>query len=134
MRGFGDFQRAQMKRSDPRIAELFRHVRDAIDILERLALELAPISPPLEAPKPQLPAESKKSKPELSKVEPAPITIDQTKIAYSIKDVSQKLGISRSYIYEVIASKQLRAVKCGKRTQILTDDLQSWIASWPVRS
>jgi excisionase family DNA binding protein len=123
MRGFGDFQRAQMKRSDPRIAELFRHVRDAIDILERLALESVPATPPPEPPKPKLPA-----------AEPKPIPLDHSKMAYSIKEVSQKIGVSRSYIYEVMANKQLRAVKCGKRTQILTSDLQAWVASWPVRS
>jgi excisionase family DNA binding protein len=128
MRGFGDFQRAQMKRSDPRIAELFRHVRDAIDILERLALDSAPVAPPPELPKPPKPPKLK-----LPSVEPTPITIDHTKITYSIKEVSQKIGVSRSYIYEAMANKQLRAVKCGKRTQILTSDLQAWVASWPAR-
>lgn len=122
MRGFGDFQKAQMKRTDPRIIELFRHVRDAIDILERLALESIPMSPP---PEP--------SKPELPKVELAPKTIDHSKIAYSIKDISQKIGVSRSTIYKAIADKQLRAVKCGHRTQVLTADLQAWVLSWPAR-
>jgi hypothetical protein len=46
MRGFGDFQRAQMKRNEPRIAELFRHVRDAIDILECIPLESVSATPP----------------------------------------------------------------------------------------
>jgi hypothetical protein len=29
MRGLGDFQRAQMKRVDPRVSEMFDHVRRA---------------------------------------------------------------------------------------------------------
>jgi excisionase family DNA binding protein len=120
MRGFGEFQRAQMKRTDPRIAELFRHVRDAIDILERVALESVPVMAPSEPPKSKSPT-----------VDP-PITIDQTKIAHSIKDVSQKIGVSRAHIYKAIANKQLRAVKCGGRTQILSEDLQAWVASWPA--
>jgi excisionase family DNA binding protein len=120
MRGFGDFQRAQMKKSDPRIAELFRQVRGAIDILEHLAL--ASMAAP-EPPKSKVPT-----------VERTPMTIDQTKIAYSVREVSLKIGVSRSHVYNAIASKQLRALKCGSRTQILTEDLQAWIASWPERS
>ena len=134
MRGFGDFQKAQMKRSDPRLIELFGHVRGAIDILERLALESIPAPSPLDPSKPKVPAESKKPNPELSMVLPASITIDQTKIAYSIKEVLQKIGVSRSHVYNAIANKQLRAVKCGKRTQILTNDLQAWVKSWPART
>ena len=122
MRGFGDYHRAHMKRTDPRIVELFRHVREAVDVLERIALESVAVTEP---PKPV--TESPRTKPE------AKPEIDTSKLAYSIKDVSKTIGVSRSTIYKAIASKQLRAVKCGYRTQVLTGDLQAWVASWPER-
>jgi AraC-like DNA-binding protein len=90
-----------MKRSDLRVVELFRHVRGAIDILERLALE---------APVPSLPTDAPKATPELPKANSESEKIYNSKIAYSIKDVCQRVGISRSTIYHAIASKQLRAV------------------------
>jgi excisionase family DNA binding protein len=121
MRGLGDFQRAQMKRTDPRIIELFRHLREAVDILERLALESVPV------------AEPPKSAHEVPRTKSQPEKIDNTKLAYSIKAVSQTIEVSRSTIYKAIADKQLRAVKCGYRTQILTADLQAWVRSWPER-
>jgi hypothetical protein len=34
VRGLGDFQRAQMRVTDPRIHELFRHLRQTLEILE----------------------------------------------------------------------------------------------------
>jgi hypothetical protein len=50
-------QRAQMKHVDPRIHELFRHLRGAVDLLEQLILQLAAL-PPAEQ------ATQSKSKPE----------------------------------------------------------------------
>ena len=35
MRGLGDFQRAQMRDANSRIPDLFSHIRQVIDILER---------------------------------------------------------------------------------------------------
>jgi hypothetical protein len=36
MRGSGNFQRTQMKRTDLRVNELFSHLRNAIDVLEQI--------------------------------------------------------------------------------------------------
>jgi hypothetical protein len=37
MRGLGDFQRAQMRDADPRIPELFSHLRHATELLDQIA-------------------------------------------------------------------------------------------------
>jgi predicted nucleic acid-binding Zn-ribbon protein len=36
VRGFGDFQRAQMRKQDPKVHDLFRHIRQTVDALEQL--------------------------------------------------------------------------------------------------
>ena len=38
MRGLGDFQRSQMRNIDPRVHQLFGHVRQTVDLLEQLML------------------------------------------------------------------------------------------------
>src|SRR5690242_11041298 len=101
MRGLGDFQRAQMKRSDPRVTEIFRHVRGVVDILERLALEWTPTTPPPEPSKPKLSLAV--SPPNPTPPPPTTTATDHTKIAYSIKEVCQKIGVSRSFIYQAIS-------------------------------
>jgi len=62
MRGFGDFQRSQMRDTDPRVHQLFGHLRQAVDILEQLVLRPWP-SP---APASKLPMQSETKKPEPS--------------------------------------------------------------------
>lgn len=113
-----------MKRSDPRILELFRLVREAVDVLERLAIDMHDAWP------------SKKTSTFGSEM-PTPDLVskkyDDHKTAYTIKEACQKVCISRSSLYQVINNKQLRAVKRGRRTLILSKDLQTWIDSWPAR-
>jgi excisionase family DNA binding protein len=53
------------------------------------------------------------------------------KLAYSISEVVDLTGISRSKIYEEIRDGQLRAVKSGHRTLILCRDLEDWLTSLP---
>ena len=53
------------------------------------------------------------------------------KLAYSIPDAVKLTGFSRSVIYQEIGSGRLRAVKRGRRTAILADDLQAWLAALP---
>ena len=52
-------------------------------------------------------------------------------IADSIPTASRVAGVSRSFIYEKIKSGELRAVKNGRRTQVLRKDLNRWIESLP---
>ena len=53
------------------------------------------------------------------------------KLAYSISEVVDLTGISRSKIYEEIRDGHLRAVKSGHRTLILCRDLEDWLTSLP---
>lgn len=108
-----------MSIADPRIRELFNYVRRAIDILEELALH-----PPV-APEQLKRQETENTAADRS--QPA----NPQKVAYSIKEVREMVGIGHSSIYAVIGSRELRAVKRGHRTMILAADLQDWIARWP---
>ncbi len=48
-------------------------------------------------------------------------------LSYTIADAVSVSGIGRSSIYKAIAEGQLRAVKNGRRTLILTDDLERFL-------
>jgi excisionase family DNA binding protein len=52
--------------------------------------------------------------------------------SYSIQQVVLSTGVSRTSIYEEIKAGRLRAVKQGKRTLILADDLARWLQSLPA--
>jgi excisionase family DNA binding protein len=121
MRGFGRFQRAQMRNVDPRVGELFDHLRGAVDILEQVLLR--PHDQPMaEPPKPKVADPPPGT--------PAPSS-DAAKLAYTILDIQKLVGISRSAIYLAIAANELRAVKSGRRTLVLAQDLEVWLKSLP---
>jgi excisionase family DNA binding protein len=117
-------QRAPMKHVDPRIHELFRHLRGAVDLLEQLILQLAAL-PPAEQ------TTQSKSKPEKPFAPTAP-PHDPAKLAYTVREACKNVGVSRTTLYRAIQVKDLRAVKCGHRTLILARDLQTWIDAWPI--
>ena len=52
-------------------------------------------------------------------------------LSYSISAAAKASGISRTCIYEEISQERLRAVKRGRRTLILANDLKKWLASLP---
>src|SRR4030088_1378268 len=86
--GFGLFQRAQMKRSDPRISEMFHHLRDAIDVIEQIMLH--PYSPPVT----DAPTQPK------TQAQPAQLaSLDSVKLAYTIKELRTLLSVSRRISY-----------------------------------
>jgi excisionase family DNA binding protein len=58
--------------------------------------------------------------------------MNNTPIAYSIKDACEVLGTGRTSIYEEISTGRLRAVKRGRRTLILADDLRKYVADLPT--
>lgn len=49
------------------------------------------------------------------------------KIVYSIPEVAQLLGISRSYAYELVKRNELPILKMGKRRMIPKCYLEQWI-------
>lgn len=54
------------------------------------------------------------------------------KLSYSIDEAAKKSGSGRTVLYEEIRAGRLRAVKRGRRTLILADDLRSWLNSLPT--
>ncbi len=53
------------------------------------------------------------------------------KMAYSIREVTENGGGSRSVVYEAIAAGRLKARKRGRSTVILAADLTEYLESLP---
>jgi excisionase family DNA binding protein len=121
MKGLGKFQMEQMKHRDVRVFMLCQHLRSAIDILEQIVSD--PYQPPAK-PTPDS-ASLKTPKP------PAPLAMRPEKLAYTIKEASAALGVSKATIYRTLANGELQAKKLGSRTLIPADSLRHWIGSLP---
>ncbi|WP_286800393.1 helix-turn-helix domain-containing protein [Pseudomonas sp. UBA4034] len=48
-------------------------------------------------------------------------------LAVSVEDAARVVGYSRSGVYELIASGNLKAFKLGRRRLILMTELKAWI-------
>jgi excisionase family DNA binding protein len=53
------------------------------------------------------------------------------RIAYTIDEVLELVGIGRTKLYEVIGTGELPVKKLGNRTLVLASDLDEWIARLP---
>ena len=60
-----------------------------------------------------------------------PSTMPEGPALYSIPRVVEQTGLSRTQIYEEIASGRLRAVRVGRRRFVVPIDLASWIDALP---
>jgi excisionase family DNA binding protein len=54
-----------------------------------------------------------------------------TKVAYTIAEVCAMASIGRTTVYQSIKEGQLRAIKLGRRTLILAEDLRKWLGEMP---
>lgn len=48
-------------------------------------------------------------------------------LSVSVEDAAKIVGYSRSGVYELIASGELKAFKLGRRRLILMTELKSWV-------
>jgi len=113
-----------MRKIDPRIAELFHHVRKAVDLLEEITLR----NPLL-----QVHEQARTVQDERRTVD-ATASSQPAKLAYTLREVQELVGISRSTIYLILGARELRAVKSGRKTLILARDLHAWLDKLPAKS
>jgi len=59
-------------------------------------------------------------------------TMSAEHLAYNISEACQVTRAGRTAVYEAIRSGELRAVKRGRRTLILADDLRRWLENLPT--
>ena len=52
-------------------------------------------------------------------------------LAYSVRDACLITCTGRTSVYEAIRTGELRALKRGRRTLILDEDLRRWVQSLP---
>ena len=60
-----------------------------------------------------------------------PGIIDYPRAALRVNEACTALSISRSKLYQELAEGRIRALKCGRRTLVPTDEITKWLNSLP---
>jgi len=55
-----------------------------------------------------------------------------TPLTYTIEGAVQATGLPRTTIYELLGKQQISGIKAGRRTLILADSVQSYLANLPA--
>lgn len=105
-----------------RFAALCRNLRLAVDLVEQIGLEICEMDSDAsqERARAAVPAPA-------SPVATAPV--QSGKLAYTIKEATAALGLSRSKLYILMGSGELRSFQVGKRRLIPADALQKLMSS-----
>lgn len=53
-------------------------------------------------------------------------------VAYSVSDVLQMVGISRTTFYQLVKAGKIKVRKVGNRSLILSCDLEAWLEGLPA--
>jgi excisionase family DNA binding protein len=53
-------------------------------------------------------------------------------ISVDIPTACSMSGLSRSFLYEVLAGGEVRSIKAGRRRLVLVDSLRAWLQSLPA--
>jgi len=125
MRGLGDYHRRLTKRGDPRVQELFSHLRQILDLVEDMVRH--PHQQPEVAPPPTPP-----SSPPRTPAAPTPqvMTPEQPPpMLVSIKEARRLIGVGHTRIYDLINAGALETVRIGKRRMIRYSSLQKLAGS-----
>lgn len=56
------------------------------------------------------------------------------RLACSVPDACDALGIGRNTFYEEVRKKRLVVKKCGRRTLVPTAQFESWLANLPNKA
>jgi excisionase family DNA binding protein len=57
-----------------------------------------------------------------------PISLPDSRLAYSIPDASRLLSISRRHVYQLLSERKLKSIKLGSRRLIPRSELERLVA------
>jgi excisionase family DNA binding protein len=52
--------------------------------------------------------------------------------AYSVPQICELAGVGRTHLYAQIKEGKLKALKCGRRTIVLDEELRRWLGALPT--
>jgi excisionase family DNA binding protein len=55
------------------------------------------------------------------------MTVDQDRLLVRIPEAAERLGLSRSTVYELIAAGELRVVRYGRAVRVPVSELVGWV-------